>query len=123
MGKIGHDEDGKLVKMLEEKSCGLMSIERTYRTINYNVRYVDSYSKEPFIEVTPRYTCGIDKNIIENLAVKFNEDNYPPLFYIDGSYCYFEMFLKKKKKNPNMQILKIILTTYEQLKYLLSMDK
>lgn len=120
---IDHDKEGKLLRILEEKSCGLMSIDRIYRTIHYNVRYVISYKQDPYVEITLRYkNSGMD--LLKNLGANFSKKSCnEPLFYIDGNYYYWEDVLEIQKENPNKQIIKVILNTYEQLEYLLSNDE
>lgn len=120
---IDHDEARKIVQMLKKKSCGLSSVEYTYRTNYFNVRYVNSYGQHPYLEITLRYKND-GMNIIRDLGSTFTENSLnEPLFYIDNNYCYWDDVLEIQKKKPDKQISKIRLNTYEQLEYLLSKDE
>lgn len=121
MGKnIDHDEE-KILKLLEDETRGRMSAEYTYRTVHYNICYINTYSGNPHIVITPRYQNDPKNSIVKELGEKFNEDD-APLFYIAGCFEYWEDVLKIQKEHPNKQIEKIRLNSYEQLEYVLEFD-
>ena len=121
---INHDENGKLIQMIKEKSFGVKEIVYIYRTLHYDIRYINSYSSPSYVEIIPRYKDNISfmDTLTSELASKFDEDSShnPPLFYIDECYCYWNEVLEIKKQNPNKPIEKIMLNTFEQVEYVLS---